>query len=208
VRPVIVAAETNFVLELAFGHKEASECRRLIKLATNENMELVVPACSLFEPYETLVRRRKQRDKLLKAFKEEVNELARSDFYANLPEKVEEMVAPISDSSYVYERSLREAIVSVLRTSTIIPLSSNVMQLALEFQNGGTISPQDSVVAASVVLFMRERQGGPKVFANLNSKDFVAPHVQACFRQCVCRLISSFSAAMQFAEATLRKRAS
>ena len=205
---MIVAAETNFVLELAFRQSEAPACDRLIELAADGSIELVIPACSLFEPYETLIRRSKERERMLEAFKREVDELARSGFYVDMTEKAEEIVKPIVGSSYVYERSLREAIVSVLRVATIIPLSSSVMQQALAFQNAGKISPQDSVVLASVVLFMRERVGGARFFANRNVKDFMAPDLRAHFRQCDCRLLSSFTAARHLSEATVARQAS
>ncbi|MEJ0038579.1 MAG: hypothetical protein WDO68_21315 [Gammaproteobacteria bacterium] len=134
----------------------------------------------------------------------EVDELARSEFYADLPESAEDIVKPIAGGSNVYEKSLREALVSVLRVATIIPLSSRVMNLALEFQKAGRISPQDSVVLASVILFVREKASGPKLFANRNLKDFVEPDVVTRFRQCDCRLLRNFTAARHLAEAALR----
>ena len=137
-----------------------------------------------------------------------MDELARSEFYVDLTEIAEDIVKPIVGSSNVYERSLREAIVSVLRVATIIPLSSNVMHQALEFQGVGKISSQDAVVLASVVLFMRERTEGSKVSATRNLKDFVAPAMLAHFCQCDCRLLNSFTAARHLAEATLARWAS
>jgi predicted nucleic acid-binding protein len=203
---MIVAAETNFVLDLAFRQDEAPECERLIELAADRSIELVIPACSLFEPYETLVRRSKQRDSLLAAFKREVEELARSDFYADLPQTAEDIVKPIAGSSNVYENSLRNAIVSVLRVATIAPLSPNVMRQSFEFREAWGISSQDAIVAASVALFMRERPGGPKLFANRNLKDFLTPAVVAHFRECDCRLLSNFTSARHLTEASLQRR--
>ncbi len=205
---MIIVVETNFVLELAFRQSEACECDRLIELAADGSVELVIPACSLFEPYETLVRRSKERERMLAAFKHEVDELARSEFYTDLPKTVEEIVAPIAGSSNVYENSLRKALVSVLRVATIIPLSSNVMSLAFEFQqvDFDSISPQDAVVAASVILFLREKVGGPRFFANTNMKDFTGPALAVHFKHCDCKMLSDFTAARGLAERTLPSR--
>jgi hypothetical protein len=49
---MIVAAESNFVLELTFRQREAVECDRLIELAEKQVISLAMPACSLFEPYD------------------------------------------------------------------------------------------------------------------------------------------------------------
>ena len=203
---MIIVVETNFVLELAFRQAEAHECDRLIELAADGAIELVIPACSLFEPYETLVRRSKQREKMLEAFKREVDELARSEFYVGLPGRAARIVQPIAGSNNVYEQSLREALVSVLRTATIIPLSSSVMSHALEFQQSARISPQDSVVLASVVLFLREKAEGASLFANKNMKDFAAPDVAVHFQQCNCTLLNKFTTALKLAEATVPRR--
>lgn len=200
---MIVAAETNFILELAFRHDEASQCDRLIELAAERSIELAVPACSLFEPYETLVRRSKQRARLLEKFKFEVQQLARSEFYTVLPDKAKEIVEPIAGSTYVYENSLRRALIRVLSVSRIIPLSAGVMTLSFELQETCSLDPQDAIVLASVLLFMREKACGPKLFANRNSRDFVKPEVVAHLTQCDCRVLSNFTAARYATEASL-----
>jgi hypothetical protein len=56
---MIVLAESNFVLELALQQEERDEVERLVAMAEARRIELVVPACALFEPYETLIRRKK-----------------------------------------------------------------------------------------------------------------------------------------------------
>jgi hypothetical protein len=56
---MIVLAESNFVLELAFQQEEQDEVERLVVMAEAREVELVIPACALFEPYETRKRGRK-----------------------------------------------------------------------------------------------------------------------------------------------------
>jgi hypothetical protein len=51
---MIILAESNFVLELAFQQEERDEVERLVVMAEARKVELVIPACALFEPYETL----------------------------------------------------------------------------------------------------------------------------------------------------------
>lgn len=68
---MIVLAESNFVLELALQQEELDEADRLVAMAEAREIELVIPACALFEPYETLVRRRKARAALLERLRGE-----------------------------------------------------------------------------------------------------------------------------------------
>jgi predicted nucleic acid-binding protein len=201
---VIVAAETNFVLELAFRQSEARECERLIELAASGDVELVIPACSLFEPYETLVRRNKQRGALLDAFSREVRELARSEFYSDLTQKAKVIVQPMGESSAVYTDSLAAALTSILPVATIIPLSAHVVDHALALLDTWPISPQDAMVLSSVDLFMRDQGAGkPRLLVSKNRKDFMRSEVIAHFDQCDCRILGNFTAARCLAEATL-----
>jgi hypothetical protein len=59
---MIVGVESNFVLELTFRQEEAADCTRILTFAKQKAIQLVIPACALFEPYETLIRRSKERD--------------------------------------------------------------------------------------------------------------------------------------------------
>lgn len=58
---MIVYCESNFVLELAYEQSEATYCQQLLAAAKEGRIDLAIPAYSLTEPYETLVRRSKQR---------------------------------------------------------------------------------------------------------------------------------------------------
>ena len=66
-----VYVETNFVLELALGQEQADSCREIFHLAESDNLVLAIPAYSLMEPYEKLIRDAQRRQSL-------ANELDRS----------------------------------------------------------------------------------------------------------------------------------
>jgi hypothetical protein len=83
---MIVTVESNFVLEIALRQDEVAECERLIALAQAGSIRLAIPACSLFEPFETMVRRRKQREAIFQKLRDELRELARTEAYAHLVE--------------------------------------------------------------------------------------------------------------------------
>ncbi|MDE0349567.1 MAG: hypothetical protein OXM56_07660 [Gammaproteobacteria bacterium] len=59
-----IYVESNFVLELALQQEQASSCEEILELCEGVDRELVVPAYSLAEPYETLIRRRKERERI------------------------------------------------------------------------------------------------------------------------------------------------
>lgn len=51
-----VYVETNFVLELALLQEQQESCQKLLDLAEAGRINLILPAFSLTEPYETLIR--------------------------------------------------------------------------------------------------------------------------------------------------------
>lgn len=59
-----VYVESNFVLELALLQEQHESCQELLDLAQVKQITLIVPAFSLAEPYETLIRNNKKRQKL------------------------------------------------------------------------------------------------------------------------------------------------
>ena len=59
-----VYVETNFVLELVLGQEQAQACHEILALAESGLIDLVVPAFSILEPYQRLMRRKRDRDEL------------------------------------------------------------------------------------------------------------------------------------------------
>jgi len=78
---VIVYIESNFVLELALVQEDSTSCEAILQLAETGAIMLAVPAFSLGEPYETLVRRHRERRLLAGALAGEMTQLRRSTAY-------------------------------------------------------------------------------------------------------------------------------
>ncbi|WP_217429931.1 hypothetical protein [Rugamonas rubra] len=75
---MIVYVESNFVLELAFMQEENAECEGILQLAEAGVVQLAMPAFSVGEPYETLVRRHRERRALANKLTDELKQLRRS----------------------------------------------------------------------------------------------------------------------------------
>ncbi len=77
-----VYVESNFVLELALLQRWADSCDEILKLAERGDIELRVPAYALAEPYDTLVRRGRERKRLKQELDRELGQLARTAVYS------------------------------------------------------------------------------------------------------------------------------
>jgi hypothetical protein len=58
---VNVYIESNFVFELVSVQKQQASCEEIVRLSEARSVTLVIPAYSLVEPHDTLVRRHKSR---------------------------------------------------------------------------------------------------------------------------------------------------
>ena len=65
------------MLELAVLQEQSASCERILSLGKAGCLRLAVPACSLAEPYETLVKRKRTEE----ALDGELGEIARSAAY-------------------------------------------------------------------------------------------------------------------------------
>jgi len=202
---VIVLAESNFVLELALQQEELEAADRLVHLAEAHEIELVIPACALFEPYETLGRRRKQRAATLEKLRGELRQLARSKAFADLAEASHSAVRVLFESSVIEAKGLDDTIRRLMKCSVVTPLSVAVMETALDVQSRFELQPQDAIVFASVVGHARERASEPKVFLNKDQSDFSTPKIESYLELFNCRLLSKFSSGRQFVENHARR---
>lgn len=197
---MIVLAESNFVLELAFQQEECDEVERLVAMAEAGEVELVIPACALFEPYETLVRRRKERNTTLTRLRNELRQLARSKAFANLAETSRTVTGTLAESADIEAKGLEDTVRRLVRCSVVQPLSARIFENALSARTQFRLGPQDAIVFASVDEHARGHALEPKVFLNKNQDDFLTPEIEAHFQHLNCKLLSKFSNGRQFVE--------
>jgi predicted nucleic acid-binding protein len=197
---MIVVVESNFILELALEQEEAAEAEFMVALAACKLIRLVIPGCALFEPFETLVRRRKARRQLVEKLRSEVKQLARSGAFPHITARSEPLARSLEESVEVEASLLDAAIRRLVGIATVIPLSDQIVSASLEVRSRFPLTPQDAVVFASVDQFLREQGEGTKVFANRNSADFADGPVEEYFQERDCRLFWTFADALQFVE--------
>jgi hypothetical protein len=190
---MIVVVESNFVLELAFRREEIAAAERIIELASRREIELAVPACALFEPFETLVRRERERNRTLESFRAQMTELGRSAHFPDLKKESEGFARLLAKSVETEADSLDEAIRSILGCGHIIPLSAEILKNSLDAREQFAFEPQDSVVFASVDAFLAQHGKANSIFANKNAKDFAVPEIRDHFAALNCKVLSTFA---------------
>jgi predicted nucleic acid-binding protein len=183
---MILYVESNFVLELAFWREEQSVCQELLELATSQKIKLVLPAFSIGEPYEAWVRRAKQRRVLHEKLTAEIRELARSKPYQQLSEL-------LTKSGDEEKSSLDEVLDRILNVAEVCPIDLLTIRAAINLQKSHRLSPQDSIVFASVLKHLESASGEEACFVTKNSKDFAVSEVLEDLTRYGCKLITRFN---------------
>ncbi len=200
---MIVYVESNFVLELAFLQEEFEACNSILELSEAGKIDLIVPAYSLLEPYEALVRRSRRRNELSIRLADETREMSRSRPYSEITERASEITSTLISSGEQEKRRLDSTVIRMLDCSEIIPIQPNTLRRALDAQTEFSLSPQDAIVYTSVIQNLESASIDPKCFLNKNSKDFLNPDIEEELRRHDCRLITHFSQGLQYLQSAL-----
>lgn len=157
-----------------------------------------MPAYSIGEPYETLIRRSKQRKDLREKLEVELKELSRSQPYRKASQELKASSAFLLKSNEEEEQRLGEALNDILDVTQIIPLNAQTIRNAFPLQKSHDLSPQDSIVFASILTHLTSASPQTNLFITKNSKDFVDKPVLADLSKHNCKLLTRFSDGLGF----------
>lgn len=190
---MILYAETNFVLELAFLRDEVEHAEALLVQAESGRIRLVLPAFSLSEPYESMTRRARDRRALLDRLATEITELARSRPYASLNDTSRAVTSLVAQSVDEEWTRLNDVQNRLLAVAEIASLTGETIRRGLEVGPEFGLSSQDAVVFASVENHMAASGSEPKVFVTKNRKDFVSGGIEDRLAELDCKLLTRFA---------------
>lgn len=192
------------MLELALLQEQAASCETLLGLSASRQVDLVVPAYSLAEPYETLTRRRKDRLQVKRTVDVELRQLARTDTYAERLSRFDDITALLIGSADEEQRRLEDVLSRIMEVADVIPLESDTLAESLRYQKEYDFSPQDAIVYTSVVADLRSRPAKRgSCFLNRNSKDFDDQNVVDDLANWDCRLFPRFDSGLNFVRSRL-----
>ena len=195
---MIVYVEANFVLELALLQEEHRSCDSIVSLAESLTIELAIPTFSLLEPLEVWWRRIRERAELHRRLIQELGQLARTEPYTKLIEDLGDLASILVRSGSEDKHRLDVTVDRILYCAAVIPLQSETLKEATRFQGSLDLSPQDSVVYASVMAHLSAASPGPKCFLNKNRKDFSQPDIMESLGRYDCRLITSVADGLSY----------
>lgn len=190
---MIVYVESNFVLELAFLQAEHESCEELLSLSESGDIHLVLPAFSIGEPYETWVRRSKQRRELHEQLITTIGELSRSRPYQRASHQFQGLTNLLRSSNTDELDRLNKTLERILQTVGVIPIGSSTIRKAITFQESRAFKqPQDSIVYASIIEHLDTASRGLRCFIT-RDKDFASPDIENDLANYDCLRLPNFT---------------
>ena len=200
---MIVYVESNFVLELAFLREEHESCLELLSLSESGDICLVLPAFSIGEPYEAWVRRSKQRLGLHEQLITAIHELSRSKPYQESSDEFQELTDLLLRSDEEEKRRLDDTLQRMLQMVEVVPIGLSIIRAAITFQESRGLSPQDSIVYASILDHLATESENCSCFITKNSRDFVNPDIENDLKAYNCRLLTKFISGLGYVRSQL-----
>ena len=185
------------MLELAFLQEQSESCERILSLGEAGRVRLAVPAYSLAEPYETLVRRQRQRKRTKEALDRELGQIARSAAYEDRLGRFRDLTALLINSADEEARRLEEVRSRLIETADTIPLEATVLATAAQYQRKHDFSPQDALVYSAVLAHLERDYARPSCFLN-KDKDFDDQDVLEELGGYNCKLFPRFDSGCRY----------
>ena len=195
---MIVYVESNFVLEMALLQEEHKHCEAIMRLCGPSVNQLVIPVFSIAEPMETMTRRHRQREELNKTLTTEIRQLARTESYQEQAGAVQEITSLIVRSMAEEQSRLDDVLGRLLDCADTIPLNSAIFDSAAEYRVASGMSPQDSIVLASILHHLETVSPPSSCFLNKNSRDFADPDIVAALESRNCKVLFKFSTGLDY----------
>ena len=181
-----VYVESNFVLELAFRQEQHSSCEHILTLSDENIVNLILPAYSLVEPYETLHRRQKSRIKIKKELDAALEQISRSEFFSSESGDLSRLSELLTYSVDEDVRNFEHVQSRLLRSADLIPLDTKVVENASRYQEDYKFSKQVALAFSSVSVRLESAHNQRSLFLNRNFRDFGEVDLLAQLRKFNC----------------------
>lgn len=193
-----VYVESNFVLQLALLQEQRVSCEEILRLCEGGRIRLFLPAYSLIEPYETLVRRKKERQRIERDLNTELDQIARTEEHKRQLDGFRDITALLIRAIDEDTKRLNAIRSRLLESACVIPMDASILCAAQESEREQNLSPQDAHIYSAVVGHLKQTQGLASCFLNKNRRDFDYQDIYDQLKNFGCKLLPSFDKGREY----------
>lgn len=193
-----IYVETNFVLELVLNQEQSDSCDKILSVCETEKHQLVIPAFSLAEPHETLIRLERNRKELQRKLKIEIEQIIRNILYKERLYELKKISDFLSNSIDEDKQRFINYRNRLLKLANVISLTTEILKDSATYEYQYNLSPQDAIVYASVISHLQDNKPKINCFLNRNSKDFDDPSIRKDLQELNCLMIPKFDDGLNY----------
>ena len=204
---MIVYIESNCLLEIALEQEQSSAARSIISLAESCQIGLAYPSFALSEPFENIIRARRERNITQKSLEKILIDLERSESHKQIALDLKP-AASILKSVYTIQMGLLCTTVDqLLSVGRCISMDASNFREALAYQRSLELSLQDSIIYSAVIADLKNQPiEEVKCFLSRDHKAFGRHgdhRVKVELGKYNCRYIGSFTQGLDFIQSSL-----
>jgi len=170
---VIVYIESNFVLEIALEQEQHQAANSILSFAERGKIRLLYPSFILSEPFESLMRERRERNALHASLVKSLSNLRRSEPHKQAMLDLEPVISILKDAHVRQVDLLHSAFERLLEVGECVNVDVASFRSALIYQKSLYLSPQDSIIYATMIADLKKQpEEEQKCFLSRDKKAF------------------------------------
>ena len=188
-----IYVELTFVLNLSFTREKVFDCEEILALCEESDANLILPAYSLIEAYETLLRRKESFGRIKEDIEKKPKPTESTKYSESELRDLIEMSTYLTNSVDNDLKNFKQVQSRLLNTAELIPLDAKVIEHASQYREEGNRMPaQEAIVFSSVLLHLESAHDELSLFFNRNPRGFGDIDAVAQLRNFNCELVTQF----------------
>ena len=188
-----IYVELTFVLNLALTREKAFDYEEILTLCEESDANLILPAYSLVEAYETLLRRRESFGRIKEDLEKGSTPTASTKYSESDMKNLVEMSTYLTNSVDKDLKNFKHVQSRLLKTAELIPLDAKVIEHASQYREEGNRMPaQEAIAFSSVLVHLESAHEELSLFFNRSPRGFGDIDAAAQLRNFNCELVTQF----------------
>ena len=129
-----IYVELTFVLNLAFTREKVFDCEEILALCEESDANLILPAYSLIEAYETLLRRKESFGRIKEDIEKKPKPTESTKYSESELRDLIEMSTYLTNSVDNDLKNFKQVQSRLLKTAELIPLDAKVIEHASQYR--------------------------------------------------------------------------
>lgn len=140
---MITCIESNFIVEMALEQEQASLAQAILDLAENKRIKLIFPNFAFSEPFERILREKRERNVLYSSLVKALKDLQRSEPHKDIMDDMEPVAKVLREASARQLALLHSTFERLLSIGECVNISADHFKNVLTYQEILRLSPQD-----------------------------------------------------------------